>query len=89
MVHSLSKVCMTETNKKLYKEEINWDDEYKKVIRNVQTKWPPYHQLSGYERVLHKFKHELHVEGLLLKDYRLVVPNKLTQVISKSLHAPF
>ncbi|XP_058817373.1 uncharacterized protein K02A2.6-like [Topomyia yanbarensis] len=89
-VHALvKKACMSQDNFNLYIERLNQDERYLRIIKYVESGWPPYHKLDDLSQLFHKYREELHFEnGLLFKDHRLVIPTGLQKTICQWLHAP-
>nr|XP_019546701.2 uncharacterized protein K02A2.6-like [Aedes albopictus] len=90
VVHALvKKACMSQDNFDLYVEKLNQDERYLRIVKYVQTTWPPYNKLDDLGQLFYKHLDELHFEnGLLFKDHRLVIPTALQTTVCKWLHAP-
>ena len=69
---------------------MNEDERYMRIVKYMETNWPPYHTLDDLCKMLYKYRDTLHVEnGLLFKDHHLVIPiglQKSIQMVTRFSH---
>lgn len=89
VIHVITKaVCLSESNFNVYKDILNADEDYSKIVDFVKNGWPSYHKLNNFCQRFHKIKSELHFEnGLLMRTCRLIVPKRLQPQIMKQVHS--